>query len=96
MIVSNPPYIPIGTKLEPEVKHEPNIALFAEEEGLAIYRKIIMKAPEYLTSQGWLLFELGAGEADSVKALMSEYFVNVNVEKDLSGIDRIIYGQFMA
>jgi release factor glutamine methyltransferase len=86
----------VGTKLAPEVEHEPDIALFAEEEGLAIYRKIITKDPEYLTSQGWLLFELGAGEADSVKALMSEYFINVNIAKDLAGIDRIIYGQLMA
>ena len=95
MIISNPPYIPFGTKLEPEVEHEPTIALFAEENGLELYRKIVSEAPKYLNNDGWLIFELGIGEADSVKAFMDEYFEGVNVEKDLNGIDRIIYGKLI-
>lgn len=92
MIISNPPYIPMGTKLEPELMHEPQIALFAEENGLQFYRKIISEAPKYLNKGGYLIFELGFGEAESVKAFMNEYFENVKIEKDLSGVDRIIYG----
>lgn len=93
MIISNPPYIPIGTELEPELKHEPSIALFAEENGLQLYRKIVAESPLHLKKGGWLIFELGVGEALSVKAFMSEYFEDVKVEKDLAGIDRIIYGR---
>ena len=93
MIISNPPYIPIGTKLEPEVMHEPHIALFAEEDGLQLYRKIVLEAPKHLKHNGWLIFELGIGEADSVKAFMNEYFDDVEVIKDLAGVDRIIYGR---
>ena len=95
MIISNPPYIPIGTKLEPEIKHEPCIALFAEENGLQLYRKIVSEAPNYLKQGGWLIFELGIGEADAVKAYMNEYFEDVKVEKDLEGKDRIIYGRLI-
>lgn len=95
MIVSNPPYIPIGTVLEPELKHEPQIALFAEEDGLQLYRKIVADAPKYLNPGGWLIFELGIGESLSVKAFMNEYFENVTIEKDLNGIDRIIYGKLI-
>jgi len=95
MIVSNPPYIPIGTELEPEVKHEPKVALFAEENGLQLYRKIVSEAPKYLNRGGWLIFELGIGEAENVKTFMSEYFENVNVIKDLAGIDRVIYGKLL-
>jgi release factor glutamine methyltransferase len=95
MIVSNPPYIPIGTELEPELKHEPQIALFAEENGLQLYRKIVMEAPNHLKEGGWLIFELGIGEAESVKAFMKEYFEEVNVIKDLEGIDRVIYGKLI-
>ncbi len=96
MIVSNPPYIPIGTDLSPEVLHEPSIALFAEENGIALYRKIISEAPKFLKSSGWLIFELGIGESSQVKAYMNEYFENIKIEKDLAGIDRIIYGQLIS
>ena len=95
MIISNPPYIPIGTELSPEVCHEPQIALFAEENGLQVYRKIVSDAPKYLKPDGWLIFELGIGESTDVMAFMKEYFKNVKVEKDLAGIDRIIYGQMI-
>ncbi len=95
MIISNPPYIPIGTELEPEVKHEPQIALFANENGLEMYKKIISDAPKFLNKDGWLIFELGIGEADSVKAYMNKYFEGVNIIKDLNGIDRIIYGRLI-
>lgn len=95
MIISNPPYIPIGTELEPEVKHEPQIALFANENGLEMYKKIISDAPKFLNKEGWLIFELGIGEADSVKAFMNKHFEGVNIIKDLNGIDRIIYGRLI-
>ena len=96
MIISNPPYIPIGTELEPELSHEPSVALFAEENGLQLYRKIVQEAPKYLNENGWLIFELGIGEANSVKAFMNEYFTDVQTEKDLAGIDRIIYGKLIS
>lgn len=95
MIVSNPPYIPIGTELEPEVKHEPSVALFAEENGLQMYRRIVSEAPKYLNDGGWLIFELGLGEAEPVKAFMNEYFEEVDVIKDLENNDRIIYGRLI-
>ena len=93
MIISNPPYIPIDTELPPEVLHEPSVALFAEENGLSIYNRIVAEAPNYLKKDGWLMFELGMGEAENVKAFMDEYFKNVTIIKDLAGIDRVIYGQ---
>ena len=95
MIISNPPYIPVGTELEPELKHEPQIALFAEENGLQLYRKIVSEAPNHLNQGGWLIFELGIGESNSVRAFMNEYFEDVKVEKDLNGIDRVIYGKLL-
>ena len=95
MIVSNPPYIPRGTVLEPELAHEPEIALFADEDGLEVYRKIVSGAPNYLNPGGWLIFELGIGEATSVKAFMNEYFEDVKIIKDLAGIDRVIYGKLI-
>ena len=93
MIISNPPYIPLGTILSDEVNYEPQIALFADENGLRFYKKIVAHAPEYLKPNGYLLFELGIGESESVKEFMKKDFTDIAVEKDLAGIDRIIYGR---
>ncbi len=93
IIISNPPYIPYGTKLDTEVCQEPQLALFAEENGLEFYRKITEQAPEYLKEDGYLMFELGIGEAEGVKQFMEKDFNNITIEKDLAGIERVIYGQ---
>ena len=93
IIISNPPYIPYGTELSIEVMHEPANALFADENGLAIYRKIIELAPLYLLEGGYLMFELGIHEANDVKQMMTKRFKNIVIEKDLAGIERIIWGQ---
>ena len=93
LIISNPPYIPFGTELSKEVQKEPSIALFADENGLAVYRKIIEKAPDYLNEEGYLMFELGINESEAVKTMMEKDFTDIIIEKDLAGIDRIIYGK---
>lgn len=91
IIISNPPYIPHHVELSPEVMQEPAIALRAEENGLIYYRKITEQAPDYLEPNGWLMFELGIGESEFVKQFMERNFTNIKIEKDLAGIDRIIY-----
>lgn len=95
IIISNPPYIPYDVELSEEVMKEPELALRAEENGLKFYREITEKAPEYLNDNGWLMYELGIGESQAVKAFMQEHFTDVTIEKDLAGIDRIIYGRKM-
>ena len=96
LIVSNPPYIPISEKenLQREVKFDPENALFAtDEQGIEFYDKIIKKAPNFLNKNGSLLFELGIGQAQSVKNLMKEAgFKNIEAERDLGGLERIITG----
>lgn len=93
IIISNPPYIPYKTPLDSEVMFDPKIALFADENGLEFYRKITEQAPKYLNSKGWLMFELGIGEASAVQEFMQKSFNNITIAKDLAGIERIIYGQ---
>lgn len=93
VIVSNPPYIPHNTELEKEVLAEPHIALFANDNGLYFYKKIIAEAPNYLNSKGYLMFELGINEAKSVKQIMQKDFENIEIFKDLAEIERVIVGQ---
>lgn len=97
IIISNPPYIPQKEKnnLQIEVDFEPDTALFAkDDEGVDFYEKIISKAPDYLNEGGYLMFELGIGQAKFVKKLMEQQgFKNIEIEKDLAYIERIIYGE---
>ncbi len=98
MIVSNPPYIPPSEKekLQSEVRDfEPHCALFTkDEEGLEFYKAIIESAPEYLNKNGWILFELGQGQAESVKKLLEKNsFDSIELFKDVSGIERVLTGR---
>ena len=97
IIISNPPYIPPQEKagIQTEVKFDPEIALFTtDEKGLEFYEKITSGAPEILNNGGWLLFELGQGQSQDVKKLMeTNGFSNIEIIKDLAGIDRVICGQ---
>ena len=96
LVVSNPPYIPIKEKnlLQIEVSFEPDSALFApDDDGIDFYDKIITQAPEFLNDGGYLMFELGINQAQKVKKLMEKSgFKNIEIEKDLAGIERVIYG----
>ena len=96
IIVSNPPYIPPSEKenIQTEVKFDPEQALFTEDEkGLEFYEKIIKDAPRILNKGGYLLFELGIGQSNDVKSIMEKNgFQNIEIIKDLAGIDRVIVG----
>ena len=96
VIVSNPPYIASEEiqKLMPEVQdHEPVLALDGREDGLYFYRKIIELSSSYLADQGMLAFEIGYDQGESVAELMRKKgFQQVEVKKDLAGLDRIVTG----
>lgn len=97
IIVSNPPYIPLGdvAVLEPEVYvHEPHIALFGGVDGLDLYRRIIPEALEHLNENGLLAFEAGHDQCEAIEALFkTSGYVEVDHFTDLNGIPRFIYGK---
>lgn len=98
IIASNPPYIPRDDidKLQDEIKYyEPREALDGGSDGLNFYRRIIPESKKYLTDEGLLIFEIGYDQGQSVKnMLLVEGFVNVNILKDLQGLDRVVLGVF--
>jgi release factor glutamine methyltransferase len=72
LLVANPPYIDPAQRdtLQPEVRdHEPAKALFADDAGLGILRRIIQEAPDWLTGGGWLGLEFGMGQSAALQAL---------------------------
>jgi len=97
LIVSNPPYIPLAEKenLQEEVKNfDPELALFASDnDGVEFYEKIILGAPFFLKQNGFLAFELGINQANLVKNMLEKNFENVEIIKDLAGIERVITAQ---
>ena len=99
LIVSNPPYVPESQImiLQPEIKdYEPKIALVAEDNGLAIIRKIVNDAPKYLRKDGRLVMEIGDGQAEEVKKIIADNgsYGKIEIIKDYGGIERIIITNF--
>lgn len=96
IIVSNPPYIEKGdiSELMPQVRdYEPHLALDGGLDGLDAYRQLISHAPDYLAEGGTLAFEVGYTQAHRVADLMSKSFQNIEIIKDLSGIERVVKGE---
>jgi release factor glutamine methyltransferase len=100
MIVSNPPYIPTGDfdSLQPEVRDfEPREALDGGADGFDFYRSIIPDATDHLNPGGWLLFEVGIGQAKRVLELFTQTgrFEELFTAKDPAGIERVVGGRIV-
>jgi release factor glutamine methyltransferase len=93
IIASNPPYVPSADRdsLSVEVRdHEPALALFAGEDGLAIYRRLIPAAYAQLVSRGFLALEIGYGQQEAIRALLGESgFAEIEFLPDLQQIPRV-------
>lgn len=94
-IVSNPPYVSTSELLEPQVReYEPAAALYAGEDGLTIYRRLIPEAFAHLEPGGHLLLEIGHGQREAVHHLLVQsQFENIRFVDDLQGIPRVAIGQ---
>lgn len=96
MIISNPPYLTQKEmeSLQKEVTFEPPMALFAGQEGLDVYRRLIPRAQDHLLAGGYLLLEIGAAQAQAVTRLLAEAgYCEIRVHKDLAGLDRMVTGK---
>lgn len=94
-IVCNPPYIKKteSDSLSPDVRdYEPEIALFAGDDGLAVIRRLIAEAPEYLASNGKLILEIGDTQADAVRTLINAEptYCSSELIKDYAEKERIV------
>lgn len=95
IIVSNPPYISRADEVEVglNVLHsEPHLALFADEDGLAIYRRIAEDSKDYLNDGGKIYLEIGYKQGQSVPTLFMENLPEKRVRtlKDQFGQDRMV------
>lgn len=96
VITANPPYIrrDVLPTLQREVRQEPVMALDGGEDGLDFYRRLPEICRPLLAPGGVLLLEIGEDQGEAVSALMrSAGYREVTVEKDLSGLDRVVMGK---
>lgn len=95
LITANPPYIDPGLRggLGHEVLHEPEMALFCEEEGMAVIKRIIRDSPPFLKDGGLLILECGCDQAEAAAALLEKAgFAGCFIQKDLAGLNRCVGG----
>jgi len=94
LIVSNPPYIPLGDAHLTSLRHEPALALVSGADGLQAIKQIVSSAAACLKPGGWLLLEHGFDQAATTRHLLAEAgFEYVQSRKDLAGIERCSGGQ---
>ena len=95
VVLCNPPYISedeVGVMDQSVLDYEPQSALFAEDNGLAIYKRLAASIEEYLNPTGKIFLEIGYKQGESVSKLFKEAFPNAIVEvwKDFNQNDRVV------
>lgn len=96
LIVTNPPYIDrqdTGLMDQAVLKYEPELALFADEHGLAFYRRLFQEISDHLTSQGQLFGETGFNQEQSIQELLKRWDPNAKItpRHDVAGKMRMIH-----
>lgn len=94
VIISNPPYIAYDEEIDPVVKNnEPPLALYADNDGLALYIEIFKNVSNYLKDKFVMAFEIGYMQGNKLKEEANKYFPNcdIKVEKDMQGKDRFLF-----
>lgn len=93
IVVSNPPYVPLADRnsLAVEVRdHEPSLALFAGDDGLDVYRRLIPSALPALVPDGVVALEIGYGQSPAIASLLAESgFDQIEFAHDLQDIPRV-------
>jgi release factor glutamine methyltransferase len=92
VIISNPPYIAYEEEIDEKVKkYEPHLALYADDNGTKIYKKILKDIKKYLNDEFLIAFEIGEKQGEILTNYAKKYFDNIIVEKDFPGKDRYLF-----
>ncbi|HXJ65751.1 MAG TPA: peptide chain release factor N(5)-glutamine methyltransferase, partial [Actinomycetota bacterium] len=94
LVVSNPPYVEADAPLPPDVRADPELALFG---GTAVHRRIAEEGCSWLRPGGAVAVEIGAGQGAEVRSIFHEAgYTNVEVLPDLAMRDRVVVARFPA
>lgn len=96
VVLSNPPYISYSeaADLSDSVRDfEPHSALFADNDGLALYEKLAQQLPDILQKPGIVGLEIGESQGEAVKSMLKTAFpkAHVFIKKDINKRDRMVF-----
>ena len=92
-IISNPPYVKEREYTSPETKYEPSIALYAKDEGLEFYKRILDLSKQILNKKGIIIFEIGSTLGNNIKEYAKKIYPNaiITIEQDYNNLDRFMF-----
>ncbi len=90
LVCANLPYVAAGTRLPAEVTAQPAGALYAEEHGSALVRRLLAEAPSRLRHGGRVLAEIDPSIADAVTEIAAGRFANHQLHRDARGLVRVL------
>ena len=92
LIITNPPYVSPALKgsLAPELAYEPDMALYADDNGRAIITKIIESARTHLSNKGVLIMEIGSDMKEDVMQKSTNAGFTPSVLNDYAGLPRVL------
>ena len=93
VIISNPPYVSENELVSEETKYEPQIALYANHNGLEFYERILNIAPSILNKNGTIIFEIGQNQANAIKKLALDIFpqAKITIKNDFNNYNRYLF-----
>lgn len=95
ILISNPPYIEENTpNIEEKVKkHEPNLALFAKNNGYYFYEEMIKNIKKIINEEHIIAFEIGDKQGEKIKKMLKKHLKtdDIIIKKDYNGYERYIY-----
>ncbi len=92
-LISNPPYVKKDEIVSPETKYEPQKALYAKNNGLEFYERILNIAPLILTPPASIIFEIGASQKDAITKMVLKVYpkATIHVAQDFNNLDRFMF-----
>ena len=90
LVCANLPYVAAGTRLPAEVAAQPAAALYADERGAAIVRRLLAEAPQHLNPGGRVLAEVDPMIANEVAEMAAQRFPRQQIHRDVGGHARVL------
>lgn len=93
IIISNPPYVNITDEVSPNIKYEPQVAIYADNNGLLFYEHIAKISKEITKDKSIIALEIGYNQADKVKEIFQNYFPQANIicQNDYNNFNRYVF-----
>ncbi len=93
LIISNPPYVPLNSKVDSKIKYEPKEAIFAKDNGLYFYKVILERLHNNIKDNYLIALEIGNKEGSLIKDLTNKYLPtsSFKLEKDYNNYERYVF-----